>query len=129
MLYETDTITQLRAQGNFCHAGFGGECRTRDRDTRHTACNGIEALEKLAERSYALMLIDLMMPNMDGWQLIDTLQKDPVLAHIPSAVVSAARDRRRLPDEIVTFSKPCNLQEVIRFLHTACPDPVNQLPS
>jgi CheY-like chemotaxis protein len=95
------------------------------------ATDGLNALQLLQEggRPPCAMLIDLMMPNMDGWQLIDTLQKDPVLAHIPSAVVSAARDTRRLPDEMVTFSKPCDLQEVIRFLHTACPDSANNLPS
>ena len=42
------------------------------------------------------LLIDLMMPKMDGWQLIDALGQDPVLARIPSAVVSAARDSTRL---------------------------------
>ena len=68
------------------------------------------------------MLIDLMMPNMDGWELIDTLKEDPALARIPSAVVSAAQDKRNLPKSVVTFPKPCDLSEVIRFLRTACPD-------
>lgn len=62
--------------------------------------------------------------SLDGMQrvLLHEIRKDPALAHVPSAVVSAARDTRRLPESTVTFSKPCNLGEVIRFLQTAnCP--------
>lgn len=68
------------------------------------------------------LLIDLMMPKMDGWQLIDALGQDPVLARIPSAVVSAARDSTRLPKAMTCFPKPCNLGDLLSFLHAACPD-------
>ena len=88
------------------------------------ATDGLVAMRVLKEGSSipCAMLIDLMMPNMDGWELIDTLRSDPALARIPSAVVSAARDTRRLPESVVTFSKPCDLGDVLRFLRTACPD-------
>ena len=89
------------------------------------AANGIEALQVLREQSYVpcAMLIDLMMPKMDGWQLIDVLGRDPALRHIPHAVVSAARDSSKLPTDLARFPKPCNLGDLIRFLSTACPDP------
>jgi CheY-like chemotaxis protein len=90
--------------------------------TVDVAVDGAAAMELLRDTQYAVALIDLMMPNMDGWELIDTLREDPALARIPSAVVSAAQDKRGLPKSIVTFSKPCDLGEVIRFLRTACPD-------
>jgi CheY-like chemotaxis protein len=87
------------------------------------ATNGLEALRLLREqRMPCAMLIDLMMPEMDGWQLIDVMVHDPELAKIPSAVVSAARDDGDLPDEILKFSKPCNLPDLLRFLRGACPD-------
>jgi CheY-like chemotaxis protein len=88
------------------------------------AANGVEALHVLREESYVpcAMLIDLMMPKMDGWELLDELGRDPALARIPSAVVSAARDAGTLPKAMTRFSKPCNLGDLIRFLATACPD-------
>jgi adenylate cyclase len=96
-------------------AGFGIEHAT----------DGLVAMRVLKEGQSVpcAMLIDLMMPNMDGWQLIDTLKNDPQLAHIPSAVVSAARDTRQLPKSVVLFSKPCDLNAVLHFLRKACPDP------
>jgi CheY-like chemotaxis protein len=87
------------------------------------ATNGLEALQTLRQQPKlpCALLIDLMMPEMDGWQLIDVLRQDPTLARIPSAVVSAARDRAALPETMPTFSKPCNLADVLSFLNRACP--------
>jgi CheY-like chemotaxis protein len=95
------------------------------------ASDGLVAMRVLKEGRGipCAMLIDLMMPNMDGWQLIDTLRSDPALAHIPSAVVSAARDTSRLPKSMVTFSKPCDLGDVIRFLQKACPESPDHPPA
>jgi CheY-like chemotaxis protein len=95
-------------------AGFGIEHAT----------DGLVAMRVLKEGRGipCAMLIDLMMPNMDGWQLLHTMREDPTLARIPSAVVSAARDTSRLPEKTVTFSKPCDLRDVIRFLRASCPD-------
>lgn len=89
------------------------------------AANGIEALHVLRDESYVpcAMLIDLMMPKMDGWTLLDELGRDPALARIPHAVVSAARDTGPLPKAMTLFSKPCDLRDLIRFLSSACPEP------
>ena len=88
------------------------------------AANGREALKVLRQRPAApcAILIDLMMPFMDGWQLIDALGRDPHLATIPSAVVSAARDTDTLPERMVHFRKPCELSDLLRFLRGACPN-------
>jgi CheY-like chemotaxis protein len=54
------------------------------------AVNGREALAMLRERPHpCLILLDLMMPVMNGWELRAALQKDPNLAEIPVVVVSA----------------------------------------
>jgi CheY-like chemotaxis protein len=86
------------------------------------AANGVEALQVLREESYVpcAMLIDLMMPKMDGWELLSELGRDPTLARIPSAVVSAARDPGKLPKAMIRFSKPCDLGDLISFLTAAC---------
>lgn len=55
-----------------------------------TAANGREALVALEPRPLpAVILLDLMMPVMDGWQLYAELQKVAELATIPIIVLSA----------------------------------------
>jgi DNA-binding response OmpR family regulator len=48
-----------------------------------TARNGCEAIRCLAERDYDVVLLDVMMPKLDGLAVVDLLRKDnsPVLAH------------------------------------------------
>jgi CheY-like chemotaxis protein len=53
------------------------------------ASNGREALELLAHRAPRVILLDLMMPVMDGWEFRVAQQKDPALARIPVVVISA----------------------------------------
>ncbi len=55
------------------------------------ASNGAEALQVLREMPNppALILLDLMMPVMDGWQFRAQQQRDPLLSKIPVVVVSA----------------------------------------
>jgi serine/threonine-protein kinase len=57
------------------------------------AANGREALDALrCEPRPCLILLDLMMPVMDGWQFLRERMADPALAAIPVIVVSAASD-------------------------------------
>jgi PAS domain S-box-containing protein len=64
------------------------------------AANGKEALERLQESKPDLILLDLMMPEMDGFQVVATLQKEPAWRDIPVIVITAldldAKDRARL---------------------------------
>src|SRR6516164_6462037 len=57
-----------------------------------TAENGFEALRLLRESSFVPsgILLDLMMPVMDGYAFLFERRKDPILASIPVAVVTAA---------------------------------------
>ncbi|MFI5024518.1 MAG: response regulator, partial [Alphaproteobacteria bacterium] len=64
------------------------------------AANGRLALDALANGLPDIMLLDLMMPEMDGFQLVAALQANPAWRNIPVVVVTAldlsAEDRRRL---------------------------------
>jgi CheY-like chemotaxis protein len=51
--------------------------------------NGREALEELARMLPAVILLDLMMPEMDGFQFLDELHKRPEAKNIPVIVVTA----------------------------------------
>lgn len=61
--------------------------------TFETAGNGIEALEKTKEFTPDLILLDIMMPEMDGYEVCRRLKKDPVTQHIPVVMVTALGDR------------------------------------
>ena len=43
----------------------------------HTASNGVEALEELHKHHPTLMVLDLMMPEMDGWSVLKEMTKMP----------------------------------------------------
>jgi adenylate cyclase len=64
------------------------------------ATNGREALDRLATELPNLVLLDLMMPEMDGFEFLVEFRKDPKFAATPVIVVTAAdlslADRRRL---------------------------------
>ncbi len=53
------------------------------------AADGYEALEKVAEQEPALILLDLMMPKMDGFTFIAELRKNPEWRDIPIVVITA----------------------------------------
>jgi CheY-like chemotaxis protein len=54
-----------------------------------TAADGHEALELLLRREYALLLLDLRMPVLSGYELLEILSADP-LPHMPVIVVATA---------------------------------------
>jgi CheY-like chemotaxis protein len=67
--------------------------------------NGRVALEKLAERAPSLILLDLMMPVMDGFEFVMEMRKHDATSAIPIVVVTAKditeEDRRRLNGGVV----------------------------
>jgi CheY-like chemotaxis protein len=53
------------------------------------AQDGVAALERAAETRPDLILMDLSLPRMDGWEAIRRLKADPALAAIPVIAISA----------------------------------------
>ena len=54
-----------------------------------TASNGQQALDAVAERKPDLILLDLMMPGIDGFEVIRRLREDPATADIRIVILSA----------------------------------------
>jgi CheY-like chemotaxis protein len=75
------------------------------------AANGREALEKLHAERASLVLLDLMMPVMDGWRFREAQLRDPEISSIPVVVLSAVKDEN-VPAARY-FSKPCDLDELL----------------
>ncbi len=88
-----------------------------------TASNGMEALELAAECVPDLVLLDVMMPRMDGFEVCRRLRADPLLAGVPVIMVTALDDRdSRLrgmevgADDFIT--KPIDRLEVRKRVQT-----------
>lgn len=58
------------------------------------ACDGVEALEQLAqpESGIDLVLLDVMMPRLDGFAVLERVRADPAVRHIPVIMISALDD-------------------------------------
>jgi CheY-like chemotaxis protein len=87
-----------------------------------TASNGKIALERLTGGARpAVILLDLMMPVMDGWQFRRAQVRDSSLAGIPVIVVSAAGgERAKQIDADDYLSKPVNLDELLAHVTHYC---------
>jgi CheY-like chemotaxis protein len=57
------------------------------------ASSGGEALTSIAEQPPDLILLDLMMPGLDGCQVTVELKRNPTTRHIPVMIISAMNDR------------------------------------
>jgi CheY-like chemotaxis protein len=89
------------------------------------AVNGADALA-LLERSEApaLILLDLMMPVMDGWSFRESQRRDPRLASIPTVVVTASNPADpHTADDLAPdafLAKPFDLDRLIDTVHRLC---------
>lgn len=59
-----------------------------------TAADGVEALARVAELAPDLVLLDIMMPRLDGIETVRRLKADPAHRHIPVILVTAKSDPR-----------------------------------
>lgn len=56
------------------------------------ATNGLEALEILAETAFDLVLLDIMMPEVTGYEVLERMKADPALRDVPVIMISALDD-------------------------------------
>jgi CheY-like chemotaxis protein len=60
------------------------------------ARNGQECLELACENPPDLIMVDLSMPELDGWEVFQALKANSLTAHIPCVAVTAHTDRDRV---------------------------------
>ncbi len=90
-----------------------------------SARDGADALEKLESGPRpALVLLDLMLPHVDGYQVVRAMKSNPALAPIPVVIVSgdqAARDKARKGGADACLLKPVELEELVRVVRDLVP--------
>ncbi len=105
------------------------------------ANNGQEALDKIAKESFDLVLLDVMMPGMSGFEVCRSIKNNPATLFLPVVLVTGLKGvKNRLEgvkagaDEFL--SKPVNSQELLlrvkslvraKFLHNALEDSNRQV--
>ena len=98
-----------------------------------TAKDGIDALERMVDRVPDLMLLDIEMPRMDGYELAIIMKADPRLANVPIIMITSRtgdKHRQRAMDIGVNryLGKPYQENELMRnvfsLLETTQPNPV-----
>jgi CheY-like chemotaxis protein len=97
------------------------------------AANGREALERLrAMPRPSLILLDLMMPEMNGAQFRAEQLRDPALASIPVVVVSAdaaAEEKAAALGAVACLRKPVDIDDLLdEVKRRALPEPEAQPP-
>ena len=111
-----------------------------DRDTREmlgrflelegfdvqSAANGDLALQALQrDGKPCVILLDLMMPVMNGWQFREAQKQDPGLAAIPVVVITAAGPRQEIPPINADgwLSKPVDFDRLLATIGPLCGTP------
>jgi CheY-like chemotaxis protein len=116
LIVDDDIVTQNMLKTALGNAGYAYTI----------ASNGREAIELAAGKLPDVIVLDIMMPDMDGGEVADVLKKNPRTKDIPiiflSSLISKEEEKTGAKKDIVSFlSKPYNremlLNEVRRYLY------------
>ncbi len=85
-----------------------------------SARHGAEALDLLGRLPLPrLIVLDLLMPTMDGWEFRRRQKNDPRIAHIPVVVVSASSAAKPIEADIV-LRKPVDIDRLLETIASYC---------
>lgn len=85
--------------------------------------NGRTALQRLQDAKVCLILLDLFMPEMNGWAFREEQVKDKRLAAIPVVVISAdsaAAKRALSPGVVAVMTKPVEFTQLLHVVEQHC---------
>ena len=100
-----------------------------------TAANGRDALAVAKQRQPQVIVLDLMMPIMDGRGFLNEIAKDPVFSAIPVVVISASVGKYGSAGAVEVLKKPLNFDSIglgllviyVFFSHRTTPEMVAYL--
>ena len=87
--------------------------------------NGYQALMEIARDQPDILLSDIIMDGIDGYEVIRTILSDPLLADMHIAMLSSLtpeelEERGGVPPGVVFFAKPVNYDELRGYLRACC---------
>ena len=87
-----------------------------------SATNGKDALDTLKKvNKPCLILLDIMMPVMNGWEFLKAKDTEPKLKDMPVVILSAADANDPMAKKAVKFlPKPVNIETLLRVLSNYC---------
>jgi DNA-binding response OmpR family regulator len=95
-----------------------------------TAETGDQALRQMREQCPDLVLLDLMLPGMNGWTFLRTRERDRQLATVPVLVISAAgptgTGHAQELGAPVFLDKPFDVLELLAEVNRLCSGPIRQ---
>ncbi len=112
LIAEDDPILQKLYQATFERWNLPLQLRIVD--------NGFEGLLQVGQRMPDVLIADLMMPGMDGFEMIRRLRANPDLAAMDIVVISAIDSaeiaQQGLPEDVTVFAKPIPFHEIKGFM-------------
>jgi CheY-like chemotaxis protein len=87
-----------------------------------SATNGVEALERMRRKKPCTILLDLMMPTMDGWQFRRRQLTEPSFAEVPVVCMTGHADPARVSHElgVPCLKKPLDVDELLSEIEQRC---------
>jgi CheY-like chemotaxis protein len=101
------------------------------RDTDYdalTATTGEQALTMLFRLRPDLLILDMFMPGMSGWQVLDAMAGDSLLARMPKVAMTAWPFPIDLPPGVALLHKPFEWESLARLVRTALRPQIPRLP-
>ena len=82
-----------------------------------TACDGMDALEKIPQEQFDLIITDLNMPNVDGFELIRTVRQNDSYMEIPIIILTSMQNEEEKEKGFQVGAnsylvKPFNVQKI-----------------
>jgi len=85
-----------------------------------TAENGKDGLAKLLNAKPGLVLLDLMMPVMNGWEFLEEKNHNSLCSRVPVLVISAVPGNPHIPGALGFLKKPVDLDRLMDFVELYC---------
>jgi two-component system alkaline phosphatase synthesis response regulator PhoP len=95
---------------------------TRLRIQIDTAADGQTAIDKLNSQSYSVLVLDLMVPELNGFEIIDYIKREnlPIPVAVVSAVSQQALTKLDLDVVKLVISKPFDVDEFTKAILALC---------
>jgi CheY-like chemotaxis protein len=100
---------------------LGALLRSQGYSTEH-ATNGAEALDRLRQRRPAAVVLDLLMPGMNGWTFRFEQLDDPRISDIPVICITGIYDRDLVEQRLAVrcLKKPVEIDEFLQTVRYTC---------